>query len=300
MNLPFDTSSDAGPDKGASRPDAALFLARVGARVRSRRKERKLSRRVLSERSGVSQRYLAQLEAGEGNISLALLLRVAAALGLPVESLVASEPLSKVIDGYLGADPGVRRDVAALLGATPPERGSYARRVALIGLRGAGKSTLGRAAAETLGIPFRELRTEIEETAGMPASEIFALYGPEGYRQLEARALAQVAERLDQVVLAVAGGIVEDAASFDLLRSQYRTIWIKAAPHEHMSRVQAQGDHRPMQGNPQAMDVLDTILRKRETSYARAACQLDTTGQPVDASARALADLIGSFLTGDP
>lgn len=277
-----------------------MFLARVGARVRARRKERKLSRRVLSERSGVSQRYLAQLEAGEGNISLALLLRVAAALGAPVESLVASEPLGSVLDGYLKADPMVRQEVAVLLGAPPPGRVAHAQRVALIGLRGAGKSTLGRAAAEALDIPFCELRAEIEEIAGMPAGEIFGLYGPEGYRQLEARALGDVAERFDRVILAVAGGIVEDATSFELLRAQYHTIWIKAAPHEHMARVQAQGDHRPMAGNPQAMDVLGTILRKREASYASAASQLDTSEQPVEVSSRALAALIGHVLTGTP
>ncbi|MDU8927383.1 helix-turn-helix transcriptional regulator [Alisedimentitalea sp. MJ-SS2] len=245
----------------------AELLARVGARVRKARQLKGLPRRVVSERSGVSMRYLAQLEAGEGNISIGRLAQVALVLDVPLERLVGEgDPWS--------------------------EDASRAGRICLVGLRGAGKSTLGVAVGEVLGLPFLELNREIEEHAGMPVTELMALYGPEGYRDLEAQALERVIAGRDTVVLAVAGGIVSEPATYERMLSQFHTVWIKARPEEHMRRVQAQGDLRPMAGNPQAMQQLRAILKSREALYSRAHAVLDTSGQGVAQSAENLTRVI--------
>ena len=285
-----------------SRPDAhppvaldtaiAALQARVGDRVRAARGRAGMSRRVLSEVSGVSPRYLAQLEAGEGNISIGLLLRVAEALGVGLEDLVAEAATSPVArhmaEAYVGADAVVQDRVRRLLAGAELKAG----RVCLIGLRGAGKSTLGAAAAKALDVPFIELNRAIEAVGGMPIAEIMGLYGPDGYRQLEADALDRIVAEQNRAVVAVAGGIVEDAATFQRLLERFHTIWVRASPDEHMARVRAQGDTRPMQGNPQAMAQLRRILTGREAAYGRADSVLDTTGAPVEASVAALLALI--------
>ncbi|MDH3667675.1 MAG: helix-turn-helix transcriptional regulator [Paracoccaceae bacterium] len=239
------------------------FIETVGARVRMARQDAGLSRRALSERSGISQRYLAQLESGAGNISIALLFRVAVALGTRIEALIGG-------------------------GATPsqPER---ARRICLIGLRGAGKSTLGRMAGEVTGLPFRELNQDIEEQTGLPVADVIALYGPEGYRKLERQALERVAATVDNVILAAAGGVVSDPETYGFLLSHFHTVWLKATPEDHMRRVRAQGDERPMAGNPNAMAELVRILEGRETLYARADRTVSTAGKQPSQS---LADLL--------
>lgn len=273
-----------------SSSDEAQALQRlVGLRVRATRNARGLSRRVLSERSGVSPRYLAQLEAGEGNISIALLQRVAQALDHPVEAFLAADP--DVASLFRAADPTIQAQVLALL-RPDAEAVTRANRICLIGLRGAGKSTLGAEVGRALDLPFVELNRAIAEAGGMPVAEIIALYGQEGYRQLEADALDAIVARHDRVIVAVAGGIVAEPATFDRLLERFHTIWLKAAPEEHMARVRAQGDTRPMEGNPQAMAQLRLILSAREALYARADAELDTTGQSVDSSRDALIDLI--------
>jgi XRE family aerobic/anaerobic benzoate catabolism transcriptional regulator len=166
------------------------------------------------------------------------------------------------------------------------------RRVALIGLRGAGKSTLGRMASESLGVPFIELNSEVEKTSGMPVHELMAMYGQEGYRRLERQALERIAASPDPLILAVAGGIVSEPDTFNQLLRYFHTVWLKAKPQEHMDRVRRQGDTRPMAGNPAAMDELRTILTSRESLYAQSEAQINTSEQSVDQSLATLLDVI--------
>jgi XRE family aerobic/anaerobic benzoate catabolism transcriptional regulator len=274
--------------------DAAIaaLQGKVGDRVRAARKTCAMSRRVLSEMSGVSPRYLAQLEAGEGNISIGLLLRVAEALGVKMEALVATADLTpearRIGQAFAAADMGTQEQVREILARDTGKAG----RVCLIGLRGAGKSTLGGAAAAALNVPFIELNKAIEVAGGMPIGEIMALYGAEGYRQLESDALDRIVAEQDRAIIAVAGGIVGEAATFEGLLQRFHTVWLKAAPEEHMARVRAQGDTRPMDGNPQAMAQLRLILKSREAEYGRACSALDTSGASVDVSLNALLSLI--------
>ncbi len=256
-------------------------LASVGERVRSARARMGISRRLLAEKSGVSQRYLAQLETGQGNISIGLLLRVADALNFRIEWLVAEEdPWSSeivMISSLLRSATRAQRE--RVLEILVPENPGLKRasRIALIGLRGAGKSTLGRLVAAELDIPFKELNEDIEEASGMPAGEVMALYGPEGYRHLERQSLERIVATRDRVVLAVAGGIVSQPETFNTLLRNFHTIWLKAEPEEHMARVRGQGDERPMAGNPDAMQELRNILTSREALYSRAEAHVDTS-----------------------
>lgn len=266
--------------------DALIRL--VGTRVRAARGDLGLSRRELSERSGVSPRYLAQLEGGEGNISIGLLKRIAVALDVTVDALVSeghdtSVGELEIAALYARADERTRTRVRQFLDPERQRR-ERAERICLIGLRGAGKSTLGARIARDFDMAFVELNAEIEKSAGIPVAEIIALYGDEGYRQLEAETLDRISTEETRVVLAVAGGIVSDAQAFNRALERFHTVWIKAAPEEHMNRVRAQGDLRPMEGNPQAMAQLRQILKSREAHYAQAAHQLDTSGKSVEAS----------------
>lgn len=274
----------------------AEVMSRVGDRVRRAREGKGIPRRVLSDISGVSPRYLAQLEAGEGNISIGLLQRVSIALDHRIEWFLAEDdPWSsealRVADLFRGASDEVRAAVIKTLDPEPAQV-MRARRVCLIGLRGAGKSTLGRLAGNALGIPFVELNQEIEMQSGMPVDEVMALYGPEGYRKLEAQALARVIANYDKMILAVAGGIVAEADTYASLLAHFHTIWVKTSPDEHMARVRAQGDERPMAGNPEAMDQLRSILTSREAHYEKAQAVLDTSGKVVDRSLAELLQLI--------
>lgn len=279
---------------GTERGDAsARLIARVGERVRRAREQKGLPRRVLSDVSGVSPRYLAQLEAGEGNISIGLLHRVAVALDHPLEWLVSEEDARdsealRVAELYRQADPQARARALEVL--TP--RALRAHRICLIGLRGAGKSTLGARAGRELGLPFFELNREIEETTGMPIAEVMALYGQDGYRDLEAEALERVTQAHDAMILAVAGGLVAEPETYARLLAQFHTVWLRAEPEEHMARVRAQGDERPMAGNPQAMAQLRALLASREPLYARAEAQLDTSGKTEAEALDELLDLI--------
>ena len=245
------------------------YLARLGQRVRAARKNRHMSRQDLALSSGVSMRYLAQLETGSGNASISVLRQIAEATGLDIEDLVA--------DG----DPDGLGLISAIRGATAVERmhlmdaltamrrasgggDPRAARVALIGLRGAGKSTLGAAIGKRLDVPFVELNRAIEADSGLSIPEVFSLYGDAGYRRLEKRCIEAVMAAHDQVILAVGGGIVGEAGNYDLLLGGFHTVWLRASPEEHMARVRAQGDERPMAGKPQAMDELRGILEARD------------------------------------
>lgn len=281
-----------------SDPDTmvAALIVRVGERVRKARERKGIPRRVLSEMSGVSPRYLAQLEAGEGNISIGLLQRVASALDHRIEWLMGEDDpwvsdVVRVADLFRGATADVQNAVLRTLNPAPLAK-MRAHRVCLVGLRGAGKSTLGTLAGERLGVPFVELNREIEEQSGMPADEVIALYGQEGYRKLEAQALGRVIATHESLILAVAGGIVAGPETFGTLLGHFHTIWVKTSPTEHMMRVRAQGDERPMAGNPEAMEQLKSILTSREALYQQAEAQLDTSGLTVDQSITRLLTLI--------
>lgn len=264
------------------------FIRVVGERVRMARARKAMSRKALSDASGVSLRYLAQLEAGDGNISIALLRRISRALDHRIEWLVGEDDpwTSEIVRAtslFRAASADQRRRVLGILDPTGSEM-QRGQRVALIGLRGAGKSTLGRMAADALGVPFMELNKEIEKNAGIPVNEVLAMYGQEGYRRLERHTLEQVANQPDPIILAVAGGIVSEPDTFNYLLRHFHTIWLKARPHEHMERVRKQGDLRPMAGNPAAMEELKTILTSRESLYAKAEAQIDTSGRPPEES----------------
>jgi len=269
---------------------------RVGQRVRNARETKGIPRRVLSEVSGVSQRYLAQLESGSGNISIALLYRVAEALDLSLESLVSDteltlKPEPKIGELYENASEDIQAKVMQLL-SPPHVQKARAKRVCLIGLRGAGKTTLGQKVSHRLDIPFVELNTVIEELGGMAISEVMELYGQEGYRRLEAQALQHIIDTRESLILAVAGGIVAEPETYTTLLNHFHTVWVRTTPEEHMTRVRAQGDTRPMAGNPEAMEQLKRILSAREGEYARAAAQLDTSDQRPGVSTDQLITLI--------
>lgn len=272
------------------------FVAAVGERVRKARQRKGIARRVLSELSGVSQRYLAQLENGGGNISIALLFKVANALDHRVEWLVGEEDpwnseTARVAELYRQAPSEQRQRVMQILDPGRPAQ-LRRQRICLIGLRGAGKSTLGRRLGKELAIPFVELNRDIEEQSGMPVGEVMALYGQEGYRRLERQALERVVATSDSVVLAVAGGIVSEPETYGFLLRNFHTIWLKATPEEHMNRVRAQGDERPMAGNVKAMDELKSILTSREVLYAKAEGIVNTTGKSMDESLRDLGEAV--------
>jgi len=267
---------------------SASFIALVGERVRKARERRGISRRVLSELSEVSLRYLAQLEGGTGNFSIALLWRVSEALDHRIEWLVgADDPwTSEVVqcaELFRRATKEQRRRVVRLLDPGDPAR-LREQRLCLIGLRGAGKSTLGKLLSKELSLPFIELNREIEEISGIPAYEVMAVYGQEGYRRLERQALENIVATADAAVLAVAGGIVAAPETFTYLLRHFHTIWIKARPEEHMERVRNQGDLRPMSGNPRAMEELHSILASREELYSKAEATVDTSGRTLEES----------------
>jgi XRE family aerobic/anaerobic benzoate catabolism transcriptional regulator len=279
----------------------AAYLKRVGERVRLGRAHRGMSRKVLSQASGVSERYLAELERGAGNASLLVLRQVADALGLEVAQLVSDAP-ERPIDLTLAvhqlerlspADLGeARRLLADRFGAAKTAHG----RIALVGLRGAGKTTLGQRAAEALGVPFVELDREVERASGMELSEIFATHGQAMYRRLERQCLETVVQRFERAVIAAGGSLVTEPAAYNLLLSSCFVVWLSARPEEHMGRVLAQGDLRPMAEGPQAMDDLKAILESRTALYAKADAKVDTSDKAEgDALAALLAAISGAI-----
>jgi XRE family aerobic/anaerobic benzoate catabolism transcriptional regulator len=296
--------ADAGESAASNAGDAeAEFLTALGARVRHLRAMRGMSRKVLSAASGVSERYIAQLESGQGNVSIILLRRVAVATGAQLEDLIPGgdgSPDWPVIRGLMrGATAETIGQVKQLLSGNRAANARSGERVALIGLRGAGKSTLGRIVAERLDRPFVELNKEIERDNDMSVPEIFAMYGQEGYRRFEQAALRKLIAREGPMLLATGGGIVAEPVTFDLILSSFYTIWLKAEPEEHMRRVREQGDLRPMGGDASAMQELRAILLSREPFYARARATVDTAGLSVDAAAERLHAVIASKLKND-
>jgi XRE family aerobic/anaerobic benzoate catabolism transcriptional regulator len=224
------------------------YLSLLGDRVRAWRNEHGMTRKALSAACGVSERYLAQLEAGEGNISVLLLRKVARAMGVPVESLVREEQMA-------------------------------AKPIALLGLRGAGKSSLGSRLAELLKLPFVELDREVEKEAGAELGEVFAMYGQDAFRRFERRALERVLAQHEQAVIATGGSLVTDPGTYKLLLERCVCIWLRASPEEHMARVIAQGDMRPFKGRSAALEEIKKLLEDRNRLYSRADATVDTSGK---------------------
>ncbi len=273
------------------------LLSGLGGRVRDLRAQRGMTRKILARNSGVSERYLAQLESGSGNGSVLLLAKVAAALNVPVTALLQAEarvaPEMREINGLIKrlSKPQLKTARDLLLREFDAEVRARMRRIALVGLRGAGKSSLGAALAKRLAVPFVELDREVEREANTSLNEIFMLYGQAGYRRHERAALERVLERQPRAVIATGGSIVSETDTYDLLLASCFTVWLKAAPEEHMARVVAQGDTRPMRGNREAMDDLRRILVTRAPLYGRADAVVDTSGRVLDASLEELAAL---------
>lgn len=249
------------------------FLLALGQRVRLLRTRRGMTRRILAAQSGVSERYISAVEAGTGNGSILLLRSLAAALNVSLTALL--------------------EDDAEPVPPTLPRAQDHRDRIALIGLRGAGKSTLGRLLADRRGVPFLELDQEIERDAGLGLAEIMELHGQPGFRRLERTVLDRLLATHARAVIATGGGIVAEAATFARLREACLTVWVKAAPEDHMRRVIDQGDLRPMRDNRRSMADLRAILASREALYARADVQLDTSGRDVEATLKALLSAIG-------
>lgn len=275
--------------------DEPGFLTALGERVRELRARRGMTRRILAQDSGVSERYLAQLESGSGNATLLILRQIARALDVPLTALIddAAQPpaeLTGALEVLRRLGPDRLAEATALLRRSFGDGAADARekRIALIGLRGAGKTTLGAALAERRDVPFIELDREIEREAGVSLATIFDFYGQAGYRRLERACLERVLAEHPAFVLAAGGSIVSEASTFERLLGACHTIWLRAAPGEHMARVIAQGDTRPMAGNSESMGDLQRILAVREPLYRRADAAVETSGRSVRESVAAL------------
>lgn len=273
------------------------LISRLARRVREVRRQKAMPRRIVSELSGVSPRYLAQLEAGQGNISIALLERVARALDVPIEALIAQQisidpEAHRVARLYEQANEETRAKVKAVLLEPQPVAGLRTGRICLMGLRGAGKTTLGTLAANALGVPFVELSNLIEEETGMPLAEVLSLYGADGYRRLEADALNRVIERPGPLLLSVSGGLVEQEAAFARLLERFHTVWLRTSPAVHVERVRAQGQLQPIKDEPLAVAQIRSLMAVRTPLYARAEAELDTTDSDPKRSLQQLLALV--------
>jgi len=276
----------ASSTKNARDEEDRAFLVAIGERVRRLRARRALTRKALAAEAGVSERHLANLEAGSGNASILLLRNIAGALGSSAaevvgEEIVATAEWQLIRQLLYGRDESqLARARVALTNLFDDRRQGKERagRIALIGLRGAGKSTLGSLLASELGVPFIELSREMQKLAGCPHSEIHGLYGATAYRRYEHRALQSVTATHSRLVLATPGGIVSEPSTFNELLASCFTVWLKATPEEHMDRVAAQGDMRPMAASTEAMNDLKHILAVRSDYYAKADLTFDTSG----------------------
>ena len=291
-------------DAGARHP----FLLALGERVRNLRSRRGMTRKAVALAADVSERHLANLEYGVGNASILILLQVAQALQCSLAELLGdvttSSPEWLLIRELLehrdeATLHRVRVAVGQMLGTGGAQGQGGAQRsarVALIGLRGAGKSTLGQMLADDLGFPFVELSREIEQFAGCSIAEIQALYGQNAYRRYERRALEEAIQIYPEAVIATPGGLVSDAATFNLLLAHCTTVWLQASPEDHMRRVRAQGDLRPIAASGEAMDDLRRILAGRAAFYSKAEFRLDTSAQPLQPTFEALRKLVRDAL----
>lgn len=273
------------------------FLQQVGDLIRGMRANRGMTRKMLAQHSSVSERYLANLEQGQGNISINLLRQVAAALNTNISELLPSpsrySPEQSLINEFISRlSRDEQKKALELLHSQFAESSGQPTRIALIGLRGAGKTTLGQMLQERQGLPFIRLVNEIENISGMPVSEIFALSGQQGYRRLEEKALFQTLHKYDSCCIETGGSIVSEPKELNLLLTTCFVIWVRATPEEHMQRVIDQGDMRPMGNNSDAMEDLRQILTERTPFYEKAHAVLDTSGKTIEQSYREIAELI--------
>lgn len=279
-------------------PQRDPFLMALGERVRSMRARKGLTRRALSQASDVSERHLANLELGVGNASVLVLRQVARALDCELADLLSEEGspeallIRELLRGRGEEDLHCARMALAELYGQAGAPNARVSRIALVGLRGAGKSTLGRLLADALKVPFVELNTEIERVAGCSLAEIHNLLGPAAYRRYERRALEETIQLYPDAVIATPGGLVSDPATLNLLLSHCYTVWLRATPEEHMSRVVAQGDLRPMAGSAEAMEDLRRILDGRTAFYGKADLSVDTSGRTVAGAFAMLRDAL--------
>ena len=293
------------PDDAAAKHP---FLVGLGERVRALRARRGMTRKALSAAADVSERHLANLEYGVGNASVLVLLQVAQALKASLAELLG-DPTTKSPEWLMirelleHADEATLRRVRESVGELLGTGGAHGKagsprssRIALVGLRGAGKSTLGAMLAEDLGFPFVELSREIEKFAGCSINEIQALYGQNAYRRYERRAMEEAIQIYPEAVLAAPGGLVSDPATFNLLLAHCTTVWLQADPEDHMQRVAAQGDMRPMAGNREAMIDLKSILAGRAAFYSKADFRLDTSAAPLAPTFLALRTMVRQAL----
>jgi XRE family aerobic/anaerobic benzoate catabolism transcriptional regulator len=291
----------AAPATQALSATEAKFAEDVGKLVRRGRAKRGVTRRQLAGDSGISERYLAQIEGGQGNPSVIVLKAIADAFEMPVADLLPA-------DGTRAAISGIAERLARLPQSEWPAvaemieqrvhdhaRADRKHRIALVGLRGAGKSTLGKMLAEKLGYPFVELNRVVEQEYGASVSMLIEMSGVNTFRRYERKCLERVLSDNDKVVIATAGGIVASADTYALLLRRTHTVWVQAKPQEHMSRVMKQGDFRPMAENREAMADLVAILEARRADYAQAEAELDTSGDTIDKSAARLLKLVQSW-----
>lgn len=282
---------------------AEQFVSDVGRLVRLGRAKRGITRRRLAEDSGISERYLAQIESGQGNPSVIVLKAIAEAFEMPVAELIPAD----------GAQNSALAGIVEMLGRVPSSElpaigktierqlhdraaADRAQRIALVGLRGAGKSTLGKLLAEKLGFPFVELNRAVEQEYGASVSMLIEISGINTFRRYERACLERVIAEHDKVVIATAGGIVASAETYALLLQRTHTVWLQAQPQDHMSRVMEQGDFRPMAENREAMADLVAILEARRADYAQAEAQLDTSGATIEANTAKLGRLVQEWV----
>jgi len=283
----------------------AAFLAAIGSEVRRSRAKRGMTRRQLAQASQTSERYLAQIESGDGNPSVSVLRAIAQALDLPCAALLPeagarTAALGAILDLLAQVPEGELPALAADIETRLVRSGSAdrARRIALVGLRGAGKSTLGRMLAQHLGWPFIELDRVVEEDYGASIPDLIEMAGTATFRRHERSALDRIITAHEAAIITTAGGIVANPETYALLLRRTHTIWIKARPEDHMSRVMAQGDFRPMAQNRAAMADLVAILEARRADYSRAEAEIDTAGDAVEQSFAKLLQTVTALLEG--
>jgi XRE family aerobic/anaerobic benzoate catabolism transcriptional regulator len=293
-------------DLGVSRDrEGKLFAAEIGRLVRLSRAKLGMTRRQLAQDSGASERYLAQIESGQGNPSVIMLRAIADALDVPIVELLPrsngrSAAMAGILDSLARLPPTELPAIAELIErhVARDVASDRARRIALVGLRGAGKSTLGRRLADALACPFIELDRLVEQEYGVRIPDLIEMAGQLTFRRYERACLERVIDAHQAAVIAAAGGIVSNAETYALLLRRTHTVWIKARPDEHMARVMEQGDFRPMAQNREAMADLVAILEARRADYARASAELDTSGDTLDASFAKLQTIVQRCLEG--
>lgn len=289
----------------ASGEEKDPFLIALGERLRALRSRRGLTRKALAKLADVSERHLANVESGVGNASIQFLRQITTVLNCTLAEMIGDETatspewlmIREILRGRSDEELAKARATLAGIFDAPTSETARRQRVALIGLRGAGKSSLGRMLADHWMVPFVELGREVETLAGCGIAEIHALYGPNAYRRYERRALEDIIQRYPRAVIATPGGIVSDPATYNLLLSHCYTVWVRAAPQDHMARVLAQGDTRPMMGNREAMEDLKSILESRAAFYSKADLSFDTSDMTQETAYVALLEQLRDSVT---